>query len=342
MAGPTPSGGRYEIRSAGGSCAVVGAFGARLIEMHVPDRDGAYGDVSLGFDDDEAYRRHAAMYIGATVGRVAGRIARARFELDGRVVALAANEPPNHLHGGRDRSFDRVVWDAERTTIDGIPGVRLAYATPDLEEGYPGRVEATAHYQLDGNDLRLTYEATTDRRTPIAMTSHAYWNLAGAGALTILDHELRVPASSVSLTDDGLVPTGEVAPVEGGPLDFRRAHQIGERIDALVGGPAEGYDHNLLLDDPSGDLRPVAWLRDPSSGRTMEVLSTEEAVQFYAGNRMTTVAGKGATTYGLRSGLCLEPQATPDAVNRPAGRSIILEPGQRYRHEIVFRFGVDR
>ena len=239
------------------------------------------------------------------------------------------------------RSFDRVTWSAERTD-DGIHGVRFTYVSPDLEEGYPGRVTATAHYQLDGTDLRVTYEATTDRRTPIAMTSHAYWNLAGAGSPTILDHELRVPASRVSLTDEGLIPTGATADVTGGPLDLRRTRRIGDRIGELVDGPAQGYDHNLLLDDLAGPLRTVAWLRDPSSGRTMEVLSTEEAVQFYAGNRMPSVQGKRGTTYGQRSGLCLEPQATPDAVNRPAGRSIILEPGQRYRHEIVFRFGVDR
>lgn len=331
---------RFTLRSATGVVAVVGELGAQLVELQVPDRDGVPADVTLGFDTDAEYRRHAGMHIGASIGRVAGRIKDARFELDGETFALAANEPPNHLHGGPTRSFARVLWSGERIEVDGGPGARFTYVSPDGEEGYPGTMTATASYALIGNDLRLTYEATTDRRTPLSLTSHAYWNLAGAGSATILDHVLRIPASTYTLTDDGLVPTGDVALVQGTALDFLAPRRIGDRIAALEDEPSAGYDHNYLVDEPAGTIRTVAWLREPSSGRTLEILSTEEAIQFYAGNRMASVPGKGGTRYSHRSGLCLEPQVTPDAVHRHTGRSSILEPGERYRHEIVFRFGV--
>ncbi len=324
-----------------GPVAVVGAFGARLIELWVPDRHGALGDVTLGFDRDDEYRQHRDMYVGATIGRVAGRIGGARFELDGMVYRLTANEPPNHLHGGSERSFDRVLWTGRAQETSGSPSVRFEYRSAHLEEGYPGTLDASVTYTLAGAELWISYEARSDRATPVSLTSHAYWNLAGAGADTVLDHDLRLLAAVFSPTDAGLVPAAASAPVAGTPLDFTARRTIGDRIARLDDDPAEGYDHNYLLDGADGTMRPVAWLRHAATGRTMELRTTQPALQVYTGNRMRPVTGKAGRVYGYRSAICLEPQMTPDSVNGPRQSAVILRPGATYRQTSVYAFGLE-
>lgn len=331
----------FRLEANDGHVAVVGALGARLIELWAPDRHGTLGDVTLGFDRDDEYRQHQDMYVGVTIGRVAGRIRRARFELDGTVYELAANEPPNHLHGGATRSFDRVRWTARPQETAGHPSVRFDYRSPHLEEGYPGALDVSVTYTLAGPELLMNYEAHTDRATPVSLTSHAYWNLAGSGADTVLDHDLRIAAHAFTPADSGLVPGARSAPVSGTPLDFMVARTIGDRIGRLDDDPAAGYDHNYLIDGADGSLRPAAWLHHPGSGRTMQLSTTQPALQVYTGNRMRPVTGKVGQRYGHRSAICLEPQATPDAVNGPEARAVVLEPGATYRQSSVYLFGLE-
>lgn len=336
-----PGSRRFRLESVDGLVAVVGQYGARLIELWAPDRDGILADVTLGFDRDDDYRANAGTYMGAILGRVSGRIRKARFSVDGQEFVLAANEPPNHLHGGALRSFDRVVWESRPQATGGHPGVRFEYRSPHLEEGYPGSVTTSVSYVLVGRELWLNFEAVTDRRTPISLTSHAFWNLGGAGAETVLDHELRLHASQHASVDAGLVPTGAVESVNGSPLDFVAAQTIGQRIAQLDEAPSAGYDHCYLIEGEAGVLRPAATLRHPASGRRMGLLTTEPALQVYSANRLDAVCGKAGRLYRRRSAICLEPQIVPDAVNRPGGRSIFLDPGRTYRHTTVFRFSAD-
>jgi aldose 1-epimerase len=242
----------------------IGDLGATLVEVHLPDRDGRLADVTLGFDHAAGYGSEDNKYFGATVGRVANRIAGASFELDGQTYRLAANEAPHAIHGGPDRALSKVLWEVVHADDH---DVELTYTSPEGEEGYPGTLDATARYRLIGNELEVRYQATTDRRTPVNLTNHAYWNLAGAGNGTILDHELMVVAQRYTPTDDELIPTGEVAPVEGTPLDLTTPTRIGERIAELEPTGALGYDHNLVLDGEPGQVRLAARLRDPASGR---------------------------------------------------------------------------
>lgn len=322
-----------------GHRAVVGSFGARLIELWVPDRNGALGDVVLGFGDIEDYRRQPDLYFGCTVGRVANRIAGARFELDGETWQLAANEAPNHIHGGPERAFDRRTWhEAERSAN----AVRYELVSPHLEEGYPGEVRASVRYELTGaGELRIDYEATVDRRTPLNLTNHSYFNLAGAGSGSVLMHVVQVVADRYALGDARLVLTGELASVEETPLDLRRPIRLERHLGALIDGPTRGYDHTLVLGDGRGSAEPVvaARVRESTSGRTMEVLTTEPTLQLYSGNRLPEVAGKRGARYGVHGGLCLETQRFPNAVNVPSFPSTIVDPGERYRSTTIYRFG---
>jgi aldose 1-epimerase len=301
----------YTLSTRNGMEARVSTYGATLTQLHVPDRRGSLANVVLGLDS-------LAPYSGATIGRFANRIAHGRFVLNGIAYQLATNDPPNHLHGGT-RGFDRVVWDAEATE----EGLRLSYQSPDGEERYPGNVSVSVTYTLtDQNELVLSYVATTDKATPVNLTHHSYFNLAGAGEDTILDHELRLLADHFTPVDDTQIPTGEIRPVADGPMDFREPLAIGARIDEVEGG----YDHNYVLNSTGSSLALAATVRDPRSGRVMEVLTTEPGIQLYTANSLD------------HTGLCLETQHFPDAVNQPAFPSTILEPGEVYRQVTIYRF----
>ena len=314
-------------------------FGAIITSIRVPDRKGAIADVVLGFDRLEGYLGDHP-YFGAVVGRYGNRIANARFTLGGRTYALAANNGPNHLHGGV-RGFDKYVWTAE--PIAGVQGVAFTRTSPDGEEGYPGRLQVRVSYVLsDANELSIEYQATTDKATPVNLTQHTYFNLAGHGAGTILDHEVMINADRFTPVGESLIPTGTLAPVAGTPMDFRRPMTVGARIDAdteqiRFGG---GYDHNWVLNRSGAGPELAARVVDPASGRMLEVLTTEPGVQFYTGNFLDgSVKGKGGAAYVRRSGLCLETQHFPDSPNQPSFPTTILEPGQTYRSKTVWRFG---
>lgn len=312
--------------------------GATLVAVRTPDRAGRVQDIVLGFDDVAGYESGDNQYFGCTVGRVCNRIKNGQFTLDGYTYNLATNNGPNHLHGGGARSFDKVHWDAEVVSRGDEPCIRFTYRSGDGEEGYPGTLQVTATYQLlKSGKIRLDYEATTDHRTPVNLTNHAYWNLAGEGAPTILDHDLQIHAAKYTPTDDTLIPTGAIASVLATPLDFTTPETIGLRIDSLTGTAALGYDHNYVLDTTEG-LHRAAVLHHAASGRRLEIETTEPAIQFYSGNFLHGQKGKGGKAYAHRSACCLETQHFPDSVNHANFPSTILEPGQAFRSTTVLTF----
>jgi aldose 1-epimerase len=320
-----------------GVTATVCDYGATLVAVEVPDRDGRPGGIVLGFDDVRGYEtRTNNPFMGATVGRVANRIGGARFVLDGVEHVLHANEGENHLHGGRQTSFDRMLWDV----IDaGATHVVLRHVSPDGDGGYPGELTVEAEYRVEAATLLVTYRAWTDRRTPVNMTQHAYFNLAGESGGTVDDHVLRVDADAWTPVDAALIPTGEVADVTGTPFDLRGGVRLAEGIAAVeAAGHGPGYDHNLWLADPAGALRDVAELSDPSSGRRMVLASDQPCLQVYSGNRLGRAVGRGAVVFPVHGAVCLEPQHAPDSVNRPEWPSIVIGPGERYEHRIAYRF----
>ena len=315
-------------------------YGAIIRSISVPDHDGRFDDVVLGPEDEAGYVG-GARFFGAVVGRYGNRIARGQFTLDGTTYALATNNGPHHLHGGTN-GWNAAVWDAEPFHDASGTGVILRHTSPDGDEGYPGTVRATVTYTLtDRNELRVDYLATTDKPTIINLTQHSYFNLAGSKASDILGHELTIAADRYTPVDAGLIPTGELAPVEGTPFDFRRPTAIGARIaDAhqqlTYGG---GYDHNFVLNGAGERLAIAARVVDPITGRTLEVRTTEPGVQLYTANGVDLV-GKGGTRYGRHAGFCLETQHFPDSPNQPGFPSTILRPGEEYRSTTVFAFGV--
>jgi aldose 1-epimerase len=325
--------------SAAGIVARVCDYGATLVSLEVPDRDGVLGGVVLGFDDVTGYEtRTNNPFMGATVGRVANRTARATFELDGVHHVLHANEGENHLHGGRQTSFDRVLWEL----VDASPQhVTLRHISPDGDGGYPGELHVTARYEVGPSALSITYCVTTDRRTPVNMTQHAYFNLAGEDGRTIEDHRLRVAATAWTPVDGSLIPTGEVEAVDGTPFDLRTRVRLGDGIAALGAADlGDGYDHNLWLEGPGGDVREVAELTDPGTGRCMVLLSDQPCLQVYTGNRLGRSTGRGGIVFPVHGGVCLEPQHAPDSLHRPEWPTIVLDPGGEYLHRIVYRFAV--
>lgn len=333
----------YTLTNDKGATVRLMTLGAALIGWDTPDRGGEMADVLLGFDDVEGYESDRNMYFGCTTGRVANRIAEGKFTLDGKTYQLAVNNGPNHLHGGAERSLDKVVWKAEEVAgTDRSAGVTFRYTSPDGEEGYPGKLEIEVTYTFnDDNELKIDYSATTDQATPVNLTNHAYFNLAGAGAETINDHRLMINADRYTPTDENLIPTGEIASVEGTPLDFRTATRIGKRVDELTKTPSEGYDHNFVLNKPSeGAMSKAAELYDPESGRLLTVSTTEPGLQFYGGNFLSGQEGKGGKTFGYRSACCLETQHFPDSVNQPNFPSIILKPGDTYTHTCIYAMSV--
>jgi aldose 1-epimerase len=315
-------------------------YGGIITSIRVPDRAGALADVTLGFETLDGYLK-GHPYFGAIVGRYGNRIAGGKFAIDGRTFTLATNNGPNHLHGGKV-GFDKAVWSAEPAAASaGGAGVVLSHTSPDGDEGYPGTLRARVSYTLtDRNELVVEYHATSDKPTPVNLTQHSYFNLAGGG--DILDHDLTIHATRYTPVDATLIPTGELAPVEGTPFDFRKPAKVGARIDTaheqLKNGL--GYDHNFVLDGKAGELRAAARLVDGKSGRTLEVSTTEPGMQFYSGNFLDgTLTGKGGQVYRRRAGLCLETQHFPDSPNKPNFPSTILRPGAEYRSKTVFTFG---
>ena len=336
----------YSLEQANGVRVEITDFGGAVVRLFVPDRTGRLADVVLGFDSVEPYAAHQS-YFGALIGRVGNRLGGGQFALEGRTYALAQNNQPAgrpcHLHGGV-RGFDKVLWQAERIAADSGPALRLRYRSPDGEEGYPGNLDVEVRYTLTAAPaLRIDYTATTDRPTPVNLTNHTYFNLAGEGAGDVLAHEVTLCASRYTPVNAGLIPTGEIAPVAGTPFEFRTPHRIGERIaqphEQL--GFGSGYDHNFVLEARGGSVSLAATVCEPKSGRLLEVLTTEPGVQFYTGNFLDgAIPGKSGHYYGRRTGFCLETQHFPDSPNQPAFPSIILRPGETLRSTTEFRFGV--
>jgi len=312
-------------------------YGAIVVAVEVPDREGQRANVSLGFNDLDGYlQRHP--YFGATVGRYCNRIAQGKFTLGGREYTLAKNNGENHLHGG-NAGFDKRVWQVEPVQSKDAVGVRFTRTSPDGEEGYPGNLQVAAVYSLtNDNELKIDFTATTDQATPVNLTNHNYWNLAGAGSGTILNHEIMIAADKYLPVDDGLIPTGQRADVAGTPLDFRSAQTIGARIKQIQADPV-GYDHCFVLRDSDEPLTLAARVRDPASGRVMEVLTTQPGLQFYSGNFLDGSEANGG--FDQYEGFCLETQHFPDSPNQPDFPSTILRPGETLRQTTIHRFSVD-
>jgi aldose 1-epimerase len=328
----------FTLTNSSGAVVKLISRGATIKEWHVPDKNGESADVVFGFDDIAGYESPANGYFGTIAGRVANRIAGGKFSLDGKDYTLAVNDGPNALHGGIKRSFDKVVWNGKPFESEDGEGVVFTYTSPDGEEGYPGTLNAKVIYTLtDKDELRIDYEATTDKATPINLTNHAYFNLSGAGSPTINNHELMLKADHYTPVDSTLIPTGEIAPVAGTPFDFREFHAIGERVDQLGTGEGAGYDHNFVLNNQDGDLALAATVRDPNSGRVLAVYTTEPGVQFYGGNFLNGAAGKGGKKYEKRSGFCLETQHYPDSVHHENFPSSILRPGETYTQTCIYQ-----
>lgn len=321
----------------GMACKVI-SHGAAIAELHVPDRNGKLSDVVLGYPFLADYLNQDG-YVGATIGRVANRIAAARFELDGRIHQLRANDGVNHLHGGV-RGFDKVVWAAEPLVYETSAKLSLTYQSKDGEEGYPGTLSAKVFYTLtDQDELIIDYEATTDKPTPVNLTNHTYFNLAGEG--TIFNHRLNLAADHYTPLNDQHIPTGEIKPVRGTKADFRFPSQLGTCLQELA-AVANGFNHNFILNHGDRNVAFAARLHDPISGRVLEFWTDQPAIQLYTGQYIQpTPIGKYGRKYGPNSGLCLEPQFFPDAVNHQHFPSVILHPGQIYRHQTIWKFSIE-
>ena len=339
--GKTPDGAAihiFTLTNRNGIEARIMNYGGIVVSLKAPDRDGKLADVVLGFDSLAGYIDSPSPYFGALIGRYGNRIGHARFTLDGVEYKLAANNGENSLHGGT-RGFNKVVW-TPRELPDG--GLELNYLSKDGEEGYPGNLKVTVTYRLtDLNELSIDYAATTDKDTVLNLTNHSYFNLKGAGEGDILGHAVMLNADRFTPVDAGLIPTGELRAVSGTPFDFRKATAIGARIDQndeqLKLG--KGYDHNWVLNKNDAALSLAARVEEPSSGRVLEVHTTEPGVQFYTGNFLDgTIKGKGGKVYARRSGFCLETQHFPDSPNKPKFPTTVLKPGQRFHSRTVYRF----
>ncbi len=321
----------------GHAVAAITNYGARVVSLHVPDKENNLVDVVLGYRDLALYQQAGEGFYGAVVGRYGNRIAKGQFELDGEPYQLELNDGPNTLHGGTNGFFGKV-WEVKHVTDSSL---ELQYVSPDGDAGYPGELTATVVYTLThDHGLDITYRATTDKTTVVNLTNHAYFNLNGEGDDTILDHLLTIRADGYTPVDETLIPTGEIAPVENTPFDFRQATPIGERIDVddaqLVIG--KGYDHNFVLKKDAG-LQLVATVESPKTGIIMDIFTEEPGLQFYSGNFMDQVqGGKGDKVYGYRSAFCLETQHFPDAPNRSNFPSTVLESGSEYRTRTIYKF----
>ncbi len=328
----------YTLKNRNGMIVRVTNYGGIVTELHAPDRAGRFDDVVLGFKTLRPYLE-SHPYFGAIIGRVGNRIAKGRFTLNGREYTLAINDGQNHLHGGL-KGFDKVIWQGQASEVADGASLTLSYASPDGEEGYPGTLATTVVYTLTNqNELRIDYMATTDKATPVNLTNHSYFNLTGEGLGDILGHELMLAADRFTPVDAGLIPTGEIKAVAGTPMDFTTPSTIGSRIAQVPLADPGGYDHNYVLSSGGGTLALAARVREPKTGRVLEVSTTEPGIQFYTGNFLDgKLTGKRGVTYKKHFGFCLETQHFPDSVNHPAFPTTILEPGQTYRTTTVYKF----
>lgn len=336
----------YTLKNNTGLVAKVMTRGATLVQLHVPDKDGKAADVILGFDDVTGYESEDNQYFGCTTGRVCNRIAKGKFSLEGKEYTLAINNEPNHLHGGLDKSLDKLVWKAHPHSGEKGQGVKFTATSPDGDEGYPGTLDITVSYFVpnDTNSISIEYTATTDKATPVNLTNHAYFNLAGEGSATVLNHSLRINADNYTVSDDTMIPTGEITPVEGTDLDFRKRTVIEKRIESIGKTAAIGYDHNFVL-NPREEGKPMtlaAIVVERESGRRMHVMTTEPGIQFYSGNFLKGQKGKGGKTYAHRSALCLETQHYPDSVNHENFPTTILKPGEKYESTTTYTFEIEK
>src|SRR5262245_58322433 len=332
----------YTLTNANGVSMKVITLGGIVTELHVPDKAGKFADVCLGCSNLEEYLE-GHPFFGAIAGRVANRIAKGRFTLDGKEYTLATNNGPNHLHGGK-KGFDKMVWKAEAADLGDRKTVVLKYTSKDGEEGYPGNLDVTVTYVLnDANEWQIAYKATADKATPVNLTQHAYFNLGGHDSGPILDHLMKIEADYYTPTDATLIPTGKIDPVEDTPFDFRSPTPIGKRVKDIKADP-QGHDLNFVLrggEEPK--LRAAAEVTDPKTGRVMIVSTTEPGVQFYTGNFLDgKQKGKGGVKYKQYGGFCLETQHYPDSINHKDFPSVVLEPGKTYKHETVYRFSVTK
>ncbi|MDQ2809027.1 MAG: galactose mutarotase [Chloroflexota bacterium] len=331
----------YTLSNGQGLEATIMTYGGILVALRTPDRHGQLADVTLGFDTLAPYLGDHA-YFGALIGRYGNRIAHGTFQLQGQTYHLARNNGPNHLHGGLG-GFDKRIWQAQPDSAGALARLQLTYLSRDGDEGFPGNLQVTVVYTLTAdNALRLDYSATTDQATVVNLTNHTYFNLGDTP--DILAHELQIAADYFLPVDATLIPTGELAPVAGTPLDFRRPTAIGARIqtaDPQLQRAAGGYDHTWVLDGPGSSPSHAAQVYDPSSGRVLDVYTTQPGVQFYSGNMLDgTLTGKGGRRYGKHSGLCLETQHFPDSPNQPQFPSTVVAPGATYRQTTLYQFSV--
>jgi aldose 1-epimerase len=332
----------YSLKNSNGAEARIMTYGGTVVSLKVPDKNGKPGDVVLGYDSLDEYQ-NAKGYLGALIGRYGNRIGKGTFSLDGKEYKLAINNGVNHLHGGL-KGFDKVVWTASPSVLPDGVHLELHYLSRDGEEGYPGNLNVKVEYVLtDSNELKIVYSATTDKPTIVNLTNHSYFNLAGQGNGLILNHQLTLNADRFTPTDNGSIPTGELRSVKGTPFDFTKSTAIGARIDQdneqLKFG--NGYDHNFVLNKNDNELSLAATVYEPTSGRVMEVFTTEPGVQFYTGNFLDgSTNGKGGQTYPRRSGFCLETQHFPDSPNKPKFPSVVLRPGKTYSQTTIYKFSI--
>lgn len=324
----------FTCRNASGMVVRLTTYGAAVISVETPDRNGKLANINLGFEKLSDYEKHGA-YFGCTVGRYANRIAKGKFSLDGHQYVLATNNGANHLHGGV-KGFNRVVWQGDPIQTDSSAGVKFSYRSADGEEGFPGNLDVTATYVISANnELRIDYQATTDKTTVLNLTNHCYWNLSGAGSGTIKNHQLTLSADKYLPVDVNLIPTGKLASVKGTPLDFTKATEIGARLDEVKADP-EGYDHCFVLRSQDGQLAFAALVKDPASGRVMEVQTTEPGIQFYTGNFLNGDPVNGG--HKQHTAFCLETQHYPDSPNQTSFPPVVLKPGQVFKSTTVHKF----
>jgi aldose 1-epimerase len=325
---------KYTLANANGIKVSILNYGGTVTDIIAPDKNGAGGDVILGFDSLSGYLQKGNPFFGSLVGRYGNRIANAKFTLDGKTYTLAANNNGNSLHGG-NKGFDKVIWRAEK--LSGDSSLQLTYESKDGEEGYPGNLSVKVIYTLTAaNELKIDYTATTDKPTPVNLTNHTYFNLSAGKDSTVLDHELMINANKFTEVNDKLIPTGKLPDVKGGPMDFTSSKPIGRDIAKVPGG----YDHNWVINKNGDQLEKIAELYHPASGRLMEVWTTQPGVQFYSGNFLdgTLANTRGGMKYIKHAGLCLETQHFPDSPNQPSFPSTILKPGETYRQTTVYKF----
>lgn len=325
---------QYTLRNSGGMVVKVLNYGATITEILVPDKSGNIGNVVLGFDSLEGYKQENNPYIGSVIGRFANRIGKARFKIKGVEYLLTVNNNGNTLHGGRE-GFHRKIWNVKVLSDSSI---MLDYISPDGEEGFPGNLKTEIKMTLGSdNSVKLEYNATTDKPTPVSFTNHTYFNLSYGNSPTILDHELMIAADYITPVDSLLIPTGELAAVVNTPFDFNSSKRIGKELNRVQGG----YDHNFVLNKKPNQLSLAAVLYDQSSGRKLELLTTEPGLQFYSGNFLDgKLTGKGGVVYNKHAGLCLESQHFPDSPNQPSFPNTILVPGETYKQTSMFKFSV--